>query len=191
MLKSLLKADRSYRRFDETYIVARETLIQMIELTRYCASGRNIQPMKYFIVNDKETCNLIFPLLKWAGYLLDWDGPVKGERPTSYIIQYLDTSITKNYLCDDGLHLQTITLGAVAQGLGCCIIKSFDINKLKEILNLKDNLEPLYIIAVGKPIEKVIIEDLDSKEIDKIKYYRSADGTHHVPKRKLEELIIS
>lgn len=191
ILKDLLKIDRSYRRFNENYQIERETLLKIIELTRYCASGRNLQPMKYYIVNEMEGCTNIFPLLKWAGYLTDWDGPAEGERPTAYIIQCLDTSLTKNYLCDDGIQLQTITLGAVSEGLGCCIIKSFNTVKLKEVLEISDNLEPLYVVAIGKPVEKVVIEDMDSQSKDEIKYYRTSDGIHHVPKRVLEELIIN
>lgn len=191
ILRELFKIDRSYRRFDENYIVDRETLLSLVELTRYCASGRNIQPMKYYIVNDANIGDQIFPLLKWAGYLADWDGPENGERPTAYLVQCLDTSITKNYLCDDGLQLQAITLGAVAEGLGCCLIKSFNSLKLKEILSLADNLEPLYVVAIGKPIEKVMIEDMDFPDKNDIKYYRTSDGVHHVPKRTLEELIVN
>ena len=190
ILKHLLIADRSYRRFDEKHRIERDSLLKLIELTRYCASGRNLQPMKYYIVDDVETCGKIFPLLKWAGYFTDWDGPEQGERPAAYIIQCLDTWLTKNYLCDDGIQLQAITLGAVAEGLGCCIIKSFNLVKLKEILEIKDNLEPLYVVAVGKPIEKVVIEDMRINEND-IKYYRTPDGVHHVPKRNLDELIIN
>ena len=191
ILKELLKSDRSYRRFDETQRIRREVLLKLIELTRYCASGRNLQPMKYYIANDTVILDKIFPVLKWAGYLTDWDGPGEGERPTAYIIQCLDTSITKNYLCDDGIQLQAITLGAVADGLGCCIIKSFNVIKLKEILGLEEYLEPLYVVAIGKPIEKVEIEDKYMDDKNNIKYYRSSDGVHHVPKRILEELIIN
>ena len=191
ILKHLLIADRSYRRFDEKHKIERDSLLKLIELTRYCASGRNLQPMKYYIVDDVETCDKIFPLLKWAGYLTDWDGPEPGERPVAYIIQCLDTSLTKNYLCDDGIQLQAITLGAVAEGLGCCIIKSFNLVKLKEILGIEDNLEPLYVVAVGKPIEKVVIEDMDSQNKTDIKYYRTSDKVHHVPKRNLHELILN
>ena len=191
IFKELLKSDRSYRRFNENHPVDREMLLRLVELTRYCASGRNLQPMKYYIVNDLETCDKIFPLLKWAVYLTDWDGPEKGERPTAYLIQCLDMSLTKNYLCDDGIQLQAITLGAVAEGLGCCIIKSFNTVKLKDVLNLADNLEPLYVIAIGKPIEKIVIEDMDSMDKRDIRYYRTADGIHRVPKRALEELIIN
>ena len=191
VLRDLLKEDRSYRRFDENHKIERETLLGLVELTRYCASGRNLQPLKYFIVNEPEICDRIYPLLKWAGYLTDWDGPEKGERPTAYLIQCLDTTITKNCLCDDGIQMQAITLGAVAEGLGSCIIKSFNVGKLKELLALEDTLEPLYVIAIGKPVEKVVIEDLNGEDSEDIKYYRTPDGVHHVPKRLVGELVIN
>lgn len=191
ILSDLLKKDRSYRRFEENYKIERDRLIELIGLTRYCASGRNLQPLKYFIINDEKTCNDIFPLLKWAGYLTDWNGPEKGERPSAYIIQCLDTDLTKNCLCDDGLQLQAITLGAISLGLGCCIIKSFNVPKLKEILGDKGNLEPLYVIAIGKPAEQVVIEKMSGSDIDSVKYYRTPDGVHHVPKRDIDELIIN
>lgn len=123
--------------------------------------------------------------------MADWDGPEEGERPTAYLIQCLDTELTKNYLCDDGIQLQTITLGATALGLGCCIIKSFNAVKLKEILNLDENLAPLYVLALGKPVEEVVIEDLRGTTEENIKYFRTTDGVHHVPKRTLAELLIN
>lgn len=191
ILSELLKEDRSYRRFDESIKIDRDTLIKLIALTRNCASGRNLQPLKYYIVNENALCDKIFPLLKWAGYLTDWDGPEEGERPTAYLIQCLDTSLTKNYLCDDGIQLQTITLGATALGLGCCIIKSFNGIRLKEILGVSNNFELLYVIAIGKPVERVEIEGIKGDSLDNIKYYRTADRIHHVPKRPVEELIIN
>lgn len=191
ILTELLKKDRSYRRFDESYKIDFDTLKKLVGLTRYCASGRNLQPLKYYIVNKEEKCDQIFPLLKWAGYLTDWDGPEKGERPVAYLVQCLDTELTKNYLCDDGLQLQAITLGAIAEGLGCCIIKSFNVLKLKEVLSLSDNLSPLYVLAIGKPVEEVVIEETEDDNDASIKYYRTTDGIHHVPKRPLGSLIIN
>lgn len=190
ILRELLKADRSYRRFEESFKTDRNTLKKLVDLTRYCASGRNLQPLKYYIAVEEE-CDRIFPLLKWAGYLGDWDGPEEGERPSGYLVQCLDKDLTKNYLCDDGIQLQAITLGATALGLGCCIIKSFNAVRLKEILGLKDNLEPVYVIAIGKPVEEVVIENLKDGQSDSIKYYRTEDGVHHVPKRPLEDILIN
>ena len=190
ILKELLQKDRSIRRFDESKSIKKETLTSLIDLCRYCASGRNLQPLKYKIISEKDMNEAIFPWLGWAGYLKEWPGPEEGERPTAYLIQCLDKNITENLLCDDGLQLQAITLGAIAQGIGACIIKSFNSKKIREILDLPDNLEITYIVALGYPVEKVVIEEMDSNLEDGFYYYRTEDKVHHVPKRNLKELIL-
>lgn len=191
ILEELMKRDRSVRRFDESFPVHESTLSRLVELTRYCASGRNMQPLRYRLVMSKEECEKVFPLLKWAGYLPDWDGPKPGERPTAYLVQCLDTRYGKDCLCDDGLQLQAITLGATTEGLGCCIIKAFDPAKLRDALAIPEGLEPRYVVAIGSPVEKVVVEPTDGTPDADIKYYRTADGVHHVPKRPLSELIVS
>lgn len=191
LLRHLLKIDRSIRRYKESYQIDFRELKEIIGLTRFCASGRNLQPLKYYVINGREQCEKVFPLLKWAGYLTDWDGPAIGERPSAYIVQCLDTTLTNNCLCDDGLQLQAITLGATAKGLGCCIIKSFNSVKLKEVLNIPDVYQPLYVVSLGKPIEEIVIEPMVDNREESIKYYRTPDMVHHVPKRSVDELIIS
>lgn len=189
-LRELLKKDRSVRRFDENKPVKTDLLKNLIELTRYCGSGRNLQPLKYRIVNEPSECDKIFPLLSWAGYLPEWGGPKEGERPSAYLVQCLDQRLTKNCLCDDGLQLQTLTLGATACGLGGCIIKSFNLKGVKEQLSLPEWAEPQYVLALGYPKEIVEIENTDGSLEADIKYFRTPDKVHHVPKRPLEELII-
>ena len=189
LIKELLKKDRSIRRFKDTPI-ARETLEELVGLTRYCASGRNLQPLKYKIIVDAAERELIFPHLKWAGYLADWEGPEEGERPMAYLVQCLDTGLTANCLCDEGLQLQALTLGAAALGIGGCIIKSFNAPKLKEIFSIADELQPVYVLALGFPGETVVIEDISGNNSDDIKYFRTPDSIHHVPKRELKSLLI-
>ena len=189
MLKRLIMVDRSIGGFDNARTVGKDTLMSLINLTRFCASGRNLQPLKYRIVCESDECAKVFPLLKWAGYLSDWDGPVKDERPTAYLVQCLDTRMTENQMCDDGLQLQALTLGARALGIGGCIIKSFNEIGIKKGLGLEDYYKPLYILALGYPVEKVVLEDMSVVDND-IKYYRTPDGVHHVPKRPLSELVI-
>lgn len=186
-IRDLLKADRSIRRFDASRPIAEETLRELVDLTRYCASGRNLQPLRYRVVSTSEDRDALFPLLAWAGYLTDWDGPKAAERPTAYLVQCLDTDLAKDCLCDDGLQLQTITLGARALGIGTCILKAFDPKKVAAALSIPERYAPRYVVALGYPVEKVEIEDMKEGEI---RYYRTADGTHHVPKRPLEELFI-
>lgn len=185
--KELLKGDRSVRRFDEGCRVPKDTMTELVGLTRYCASGRNAQPLKYRIVSSKEECAKVFEHLKWAGYYQDWDGPAEGERPTGYLIQCQDTEIASALLCDDGLQLQAITLGAKTLEIGCCIIKAFNVEGIRTALNIPEHLKPIYVLALGFPAEEVRIVDM--KEDGDFKYYRDGE-VQCVPKRRLDELII-
>ncbi|MDE6681940.1 MAG: nitroreductase family protein [Muribaculaceae bacterium] len=189
-LKELLRSNRSYRRFDESRKIDYSLLEAMVELTRYCASGRNLQPLRYRIVSTEEECRRVFPALKWAGYYQDWDGPEEGERPVAYLVQCLDTELTANCLCDDGLQLEAITLGASALGIHGTIIKAFNAEEVKNALALPDRYKPLYILSLGYPAETVLIEDTDGTTGADIRYHRDEEQRHIVPKRPLKELII-
>lgn len=186
-LLDLMRRDRSYRRFDATKTISDQELDELVNVVRYCPSARNMQPLKYRKVCGQEELDLVYPLLKWAGYLTDWDGPEPEERPTAYLVQCLDATLSQNCLCDDGLQLEALTLGAVSRGLGCCIIKSFDVPALTAVLGIPEHLKPLYVLAIGHPVETVVIEDIHDNDIH---YYRDSAAVHHVPKRPLAELLI-
>ena len=187
MVKDIVKKNRTYRRYDNSVKINKEQIIEWIDCARYCASAKNAQPMKYIIVTEPEACATLYPALKWAGYLTDWDGPIPEERPTAYIVQLLDTSITTNPLCDDGLQLQAITMAAVEEGFGACIFKSFDNGAVRKQFNLPEHLQVQYVVSFGKPIEEVIIEPICGEDY---KYWRTEDQKHHVPKRSIEEIIL-
>jgi nitroreductase len=157
-------------------------------MARCTASAGNMQSLKYILSADPETNARIFPCLGWAGYLKDWAGPVAGERPTAYIVLLIDESITKKYWCDDGIAAQTILLGAVERGLGGCMIGSIKKEGLRSELEIPEHLKIQLVIALGKPAETVVMEDLEPG--GDIKYWRDENDIHHVPKRMLEELII-
>ena len=112
----------------------------------------------------------------------------EGQRPSAYIIILGDTEIAQNYFCDDGIAAQTILLGAVEKGLGGCILASIQREQLREALKIPSRYEILLVVALGKPAEQVIIEQLAPD--GNIKYWRDDQGKHHVPKRSLKELII-
>lgn len=186
--KDLAKKNRSYRRFDEQFVINRDTLVELIGLTRYAASGRNAQPLKYVLSYDRNLNEQVFSTLSWAGYLTAWPGPEKGERPSAYIIVLLDREISDNYFCDDGIAMQNILLGAVGKGLGGCIFRTINKPHLKAILNLQDRFEIIDVVALGKPVETVVITNVG--EDGDIRYYRDENGVHYVPKRSLDELIV-
>jgi len=62
----------------------------------------------------------------------------------------------ENYLfCDVAASVQNLLLVAAEQGLGTCWVGAFNEQKIKEILNLEENLLPAAIIPVGYP-EKIL-----------------------------------
>jgi nitroreductase len=186
-LKDLVFKTRSYRRFDESYRIDYKTLEELIGLARVSASGANRQPLKYLIYNSTEDCTRVFPSILWAAYLKEWEGPEPGERPSGYIIVLGDKSIAEGFGVDHGIAAQSIMLGATEAGLGGCMIASIKREQLRSELKIPERFEILLILALGKPIEKVIIDDIKDGDV---KYWRDGEKHHHVPKRSLNELII-
>jgi nitroreductase len=187
-IRDLVLKNRSFRRFDESAEISRETLMELVELARFSPSGANLQPLRYVLVNDRERNAAVFSCLRWAGYLREWHGPVEGERPSAYIIILGDHEVAENSGVDHGIVAQSMMLGACAMGLGGCMIGSIDRNRLREVTGLPDRYEILLVLALGKPQEKVVLEDL--RDDGSIRYYRDAADVHHVPKRLLRDLVL-
>jgi len=188
-MEILVRKSRSYRRFDESYIVAGETLRDLIRLAQYSPTGNNLQPLKFWLSNTPEMNASIFPHLGWAGALKNWDGPEEGECPTAYIIILGDKTIKESFGVDHGIAAQSIMLGAVEKGLGGCMIGSARKEALHDALDIPNRYEILLVLALGKPNEKVLTEPLG--ENAKIQYYRDENDVHHVPKRSLSDLIVN
>ena len=188
MIKDLIIKSRSYRRFYQEVAIEPETLRELVDLARLSPSAGNLQPLKYILACDPQKNALIFPHLAWAGYLKDWPGPDEGERPSAYIIILRDREVSRSIDCDHGIAAQSILLGAAEKGLGGCIIGSIQRQRLQKALDIPSRFEILLVLALGKPREKVVIETVGST--GDIKYWRSSDDVHHVPKRPLDEVII-
>ena len=189
MLKELIEESRSCRRFYENEQVSAEELEDLVDLARLSPTASNLQPLKYILSNKPEKNDLIFPYLSWAAYLTHWPGPVKGERPSAYIIILGDTSIVKSFNCDHGIAAQSILLGACEKKLRGCIIGSINRQAMHEKLNIDQRYKILLVIALGKPKEKIVLEKI--KEDGDLRYWRDKDQVHHVPKRNLKDIILS
>lgn len=188
MIEELIKQNRSCRRFYEDDEIDTATLKDLVNLARLSASAANLQPLKYILSCSAEKNEQIFSCLAWAAYLKDWSGPKEGERPSAYIIILGDTNITKNFGCDHGIASQSILLGAREKGLAGCMLGAVKRKKLRDVLKIKERFKILLVIAMGKPKEEVMIETVGDD--DNIKYWRDNDRVHHVPKRKLEDIIL-
>jgi len=188
MLSDLVAKNRSYRRFNSSVVVPADVLTGLVELARLCPSSRNQQALKFVITNDPDRCKLVFSTLAWAGYLKDWPGPGENERPTGYIVILGDTRLGSKFDIDLGIVAQTMMLGAVENGFGGCMFSSIKREELRNLLSIPEFCEILLVLAVGKPVETVVVDDMAGENI---RYWRDENQVHHVPKRLLADLILN
>ena len=189
MIAELIKANRSCRRFYEDHPVELKTLEELVGMARLSASGANLQPLKYILACRPEINAEIFSCLAWAAYLKDWPGPEPGDRPSAYIVILGDTGISKDFGVDHGIAGQSMLLGAREKGLAGCMLGSIKREDLRKILNIEPQLKILLVLAIGKPKEEIVIEEVGPD--GSIRYWRDPAGLHHVPKRLLQELIVA
>lgn len=187
-VKDLITSNRSCRRFFQDHAVDQETLRWLVDCARVSASAANLQPLKYLLSCDPALNNDIFSCLGWAAYLEDWQGPAEGERPSAYIVFLGDTTISPAFGWDTGIAAQSILLGAREKGLGGCMIGAIKRKRLIELLNVEERFKIVLVVAIGKPKETVVIEEVEAD--GSIRYWRDDDGVHHVPKRKLDDIIL-
>lgn len=188
LLKELVLSSRSYRKFDHSTTISMRTLEELVELARLCPSAANKQPLRFILSTSPADNDAIFASLKWAAYLTDWKGPAPEEQPSAYIIMINTAKDWDFAKFDLGITAQTMLLGAVEKGLGGCMLGAIDREKLRAHFSVNPEFEISLVLALGKPVEDVRIVDVPQD--GSIKYYRDEAGTHYVPKRNQEELII-
>lgn len=191
MFRDTVMKNRSYRGYDSSYVFTREQLISYVDLTRFTASSVNFQPLKYHIAYEKEEVALIQSMTKWARGLPQMTLPHEGRCPTGFVIICQDTMLSDNlarFQKDIGIVAQTITLAAVEDGLGGCMIGNFNPDEVAEKLNLPANIKPMLIVALGKPAEEIVITEI--KNGGDTNYYRDENDVHYVPKRKLNDILV-
>lgn len=186
--KEIVIRNRSYRRFHQEHKISDKTLRDLAGLARLTPSAANRQPLRYILSCRPDKNAMIFQHIAWAAYLADWAGPAEGERPSAYIIILNDTAISKTLDCDHGIAAQTILLGAVAAGLGGCMMGAIKKDGLRAALEIPEKFDIMLVLALGKPKETIMIETIGPE--GDIRYWRDSAEVHHVPKRSLEDLIL-
>lgn len=112
-----------------------------------------------------------------------------GKRPVDYvtILGEAGTRVKLNAI-DADTATRTTQLMMYMQDLDCCIFLSFDPYKIREVLGIPGNLEPLLTLVLGSQKEVHRVETVGTD--DSVEYWRGAQDVHHVPKRPLEDLLI-
>ncbi|HCA34379.1 MAG TPA: nitroreductase [Lachnospiraceae bacterium] len=185
-VKEAIEKRRSIRHFSPKPI-EKNQLYELVRIARLAPQAANVQPLKFMIVHQKELLEPVFSCLKWAGYLPGY-APKTGYHPTAYIVILVDTDLKKQADTDAGLAAENLMLAAVGEGLGTCMLGAVDRVRLRKILGVPDNMDIHSVIALGYPAEDPVWEEKDS---DSIKYYLDESGRLHVPKRRMNEILVT
>lgn len=183
---------RSIRKFRDTP-VAYEVLERCVDAARLAPTAMNSQLSEYIIVDDERLLPLVLDAVSiWAGVPRPEDGWSPERRPKAYIVTLINTKLARelgvsriNADYDAALAVENMVLVAQEQGLGSCVITSFDRKKLRRALNIPERYEVAILLALGYPDESPVLE----VAVGSIERWTDDKGVLHVPKRRPEDIL--
>ena len=184
-LGTLLRRNRSYRGFDKSCPVTQAQLRRIAEVCTLVPSGRNQQVLRLKLLTRNNGADQMQGLYKLGAALPELHLPFPGTEPEAFIIICSTVDPDKWVHMDVGIAAQSMLLKAVEMGLGGICIGAFNKQALIETFALP--YEPVLMLAIGKPAEK--IELLPVHPGEPLKYYRE-NGIHYVPKIVANDLIL-
>lgn len=184
-LGTLLRQNRSYRGYDKTCVVTEAQLRRIVEVCAKIPSGRNQQVLRFKLVTRETGSGKMQGLYKLGAALPELHLPFPGTEPEAFIIICSCAAPDKWIHMDVGIAAQSMLLKAVEMGLGGICIGAFNKEALTEAFSLP--CEPVLVLAIGKPAEKIELVPVHTGA--PLKYYREG-GVHYVPKLTVDDLIL-
>lgn len=162
---NLLKSRRSIRVYQDRPI-PNDLLLQILEAGRWAPTGANLQPWHSIVVTDPETRRRIGEVTR---FLFIKSSHV--EKAPVVIVLGFNTQKGKYGRYDVTLAGGNMMTMATNLGLGTCWIGAFDELKVKEILEIPENIEVIGLITLGYPGENAEVPP--RVELEKIVHWES------------------
>ena len=183
-LVKLVAKNRSYRGYDNSFVVRADQLRRIMEVVPMCPSAKNQQVLRLRAVLSDEA-DKVLPHIRLGGALRELKLPLPGTEPRAFIVICSTVAEDKYVNMDIGIIAQTMLLQATEIGLNGICIGAFDHAAVQQSLNLP--YQPLLILAIGKGSESIKLVSIS--ESDSHNYYRQ-DGVHIVPKLSLTDILL-
>lgn len=185
---NLVRQARSRRRYLHAEPVSPELVMGLVDLARQAPSGMNAQPLRYRLVIEPGECEQVFQCTNWAKGLRTGPAPTPAERPTAWVIILSSQPTTFDPGVDVGIAAQTINLGANAAGFSTCMLASVDRARVAAALGIPASLKVELVMSIGRAGEQVRMEEFVPGV--QMPYWRTPDQIHHVPKRRLADVLV-
>ena len=184
--KEAIEKRRTIRRFKQKS-VSNDEIRELLDAARLASSGGNMQQIRFHVIQKNDVVKQVFDTTLWAAFVKPNRTPEWGKNaPLSFILLTGPENAGSLICADAGAAIENMQLCATEMGVGCCWIGSFGKEKVSTILSLPEDMEALYLLAVGYPDESPIQEDIDINGSPK--YYLDEDDCLHVPKYTVDAL---
>lgn len=171
----LAKKRYSCRKYDSRKVEP-EKLGLVLEAGRVAPSAVNFQPWHFFVLTEARDLEVFY-----EAYHREWFNTapavivICGNKKESWKRK----ADGKDSLdIDVAIATDHMTLQATELGLASCWVCNFDVEKARELLNLPEELDPMVILPLGYPLDKMDPERhaVKRKPLDQIVTYVSGSS---------------
>lgn len=142
-----IKSRKSIRSFLDKKVESKK-LTNILEMARLAPSFFNRQDWRFVIVQDINTKRKLVNYAETPSFVTESPIVIVGcGKP----VELLTNSDKSSYIIDAAIALDHVCLAAVEYGLGSCWISNFDEKKVKEILDIPEEIRVIGIISLGYP----------------------------------------
>lgn len=128
--------------------IEEEKLMKVLEAARVAPSAVNYQPWHFFVIKNPDSKARII-----ESYPREWmrNAPVLIVACGNKLVSWKRADGKEHMEIDISIAVDHMTLAATDLGLATCWVCNFQAKKLRDVLQLPSDMEPLVIIPLGYP----------------------------------------
>ena len=144
-----IKKRYSVRRYQDT-AVEKEKLESILEAARLAPSANNKQEWRFIVVRDKDIRQRLMQVAKDQAFV--------GQAPVVIACcaktdSHVMTCGQQCYPIDVAIAIEHMALKATDEGLGTCWVGAFYEDKVKEILDIPQDIRVVQLLTLGYPVK--------------------------------------
>jgi nitroreductase len=139
--------------------VPQDIVRRIVDAGRLSGSGMNRQPWQFVVVEDRETLRSLGALAK--------TGPYIAQAPLAIVVAI---ERTKFSVSDASRAIQSMILTAWSEGIVSNWVGFFELDGVKRLLGIPDDLDVLAIIPFGYPVRAVGKGKKQRKPLNEVAY---------------------
>ena len=152
--KDLMLKRESCRSYDPERIPEKEQLLRIIDTAMLSPSACNSQPWKFYVVNSRELAPKLGECFGGMGlnrHAMECPAFIIICEETSRLSRRVSERYARQHFAqmDIGIVTHALCLAAVEEGLSTCIMGWMNEEKIKELLNIGEDLKIRLALSVG------------------------------------------